>query len=378
MSRLIDRSIRPHFPQTPGSQTVISVMVLSASQGVDLFQASMLGVSFALRDAQICSTIILGSSYTGNDGSHLSIAVQRRGLVMAEGTFPESPPELVCEILATRIAELTGYCKHLDRTEMGDIDSSGDLAEFDFEKVWASKDIGQRLSLRRDIASAHSVPHDTVNKAWSAYIRDKGMKALRLDGRTPDEIRPLNINARMSTTAHGAVQFSRGATCALVFATLGSTRELQDITDLYYGMRRDRLIVQYNFHPFSTNLGLLGRHMPNRREIGHGNLIKNSLRPLIPTKDNFPFAIRLTSEIMSADGSSSRHRSWALPWLLLKQASPFQNQLLVSLWVYSALLKTQLFTDLTEDEDHASQFDLKVAGTDSGITAPSSTSKFRI
>ncbi|MGB0647955.1 MAG: KH domain-containing protein [Bradymonadia bacterium] len=370
MSRLIDRSVRPHYPNRLGVQTVISVMILSARPGVDLFQASMLGVSFALRDAQICDTIILGASFTDPDGSQLSIAVQRRGLVMAEGSFPEMLPDQVCEMLTARIDELKEYCEQLDTAEMNGTDSSNDSAGFDFEAVWASKDMNRRLALRRDIASVHDVCHDTVNKAWSEYIRSKAKVGSRLDGRAPDHIRHLNINAQMSETAHGAVQFSRGATCALVFATLGSTRELQDVADFYYGMRRDRLIVQYNFHPFSTNLGLLGRHMPNRREIGHGNLIKNALRPLMPSKDNFPFAIRLTSEIMSADGSSSMASVMGASLALAQAGIPFSKPVAgVSVGLFGTVQTPILFTDLTEDEDHASQFDLKVAGTASGITA---------
>ena len=374
MSRLIDRSIRPQFPSGSNQKTVVSITLLGGTPGADILKVSLFAVSLALRNAGIRTPFILGETHVQPDALSLSIAVQENGLVMVEGGLCELSHSTLSQRLIARITALCEWCQSMEqRIPLSDTDvipQPRKVVDVDCEDLWKCDDINVRRERRAAVADAMTLNVSDVDSKWSAYVKAKARKSLRRDGRTTTAIRPIDIRSNMSPTAHGAVKFSRGATTALVFATLGTSRELQDVPDLFYKMNRERLIVHYNFHPFATNQAELGRHMPNRREVGHGHLIKRSFLPLLPDKNEFPFAIRINSEIMSADGSSSMASVMGASLALAEAGIPIPRPIVgVSVGLFETDTTPVLFTDLTEDEDHASLFDLKVTGTSRGLTA---------
>lgn len=374
MSRLIDRSIRPQFPTGNGHKTVISVMFLGGLPGADILKASLFAVSLALRNAGLDVPIVLGETYCHGDDISLSIAVQENGLVMAEAGLKEIQPSTLTKTLLSRVQVLCEWCKSINSLVPMTISTSepeqSNVLTTDFDEMWRCNDINERRKTRADLAHQLGLPAEVIDKNWTNHVKMHARAGHRQDGRGIGSIRTIKIRNKMSPTAHGAVQFSRGGTTALVFATLGTSRELQDVPDLFYGMNRERLIVHYSFHPFATNQAELGRHMPNRREVGHGHLIKRALAPLMPEKEDFPFAIRINSEIMSADGSSSMASVMGASLALAEAGIPIPRLVAgVSVGLFETDAQPILFTDLTEDEDHASLFDLKVTGTSVGLTA---------
>jgi polyribonucleotide nucleotidyltransferase len=374
MSRLIDRSIRPQFPTKNEHKTVISVMLLGGLPDSDILKTVLFAVSLALRNAGVHIPIVLGETYRQGDQISLSFAVQADGLVMAEAGLKEVQQSTVTETLIRRVEALSGWCKSINT--LVPISAPVSAAEqrptiaLDFDAIWQCDDINERRRMRSVLAEQLGQREGAIDESWTNHVKTQAQNGQRQDGRDVDAIRPIKIRSQMSPTAHGAVQFSRGGTTALVFATLGSSRELQDVPNLFYGLNRERLIVHYCFHPFATNQAELGRHMPNRREVGHGHLIKRALAPLIPDKEDFPFAIRINSEIMSADGSSSMASVMGASLALAEAGIPIPRPVAgVSVGLFETDNQPILFTDLTEDEDHASIFDLKVTGTTAGLTA---------
>jgi polyribonucleotide nucleotidyltransferase len=190
----------------------------------------------------------------------------------------------------------------------------------------------------------------------------------RIDGRDRVTVRPIAIRPKFLERTHGSVLFTRGETQAIVTATLGNERDAQ-ILDLLTGETKDRFMLHYNFPPFSV--GEIGRvGSPKRREIGHGNLAKRSLMAVLPTAYEFPYVLRVVSEITESNGSSSMATVCGTSLALMDAGVPLKAPVAgVAMGLIKEGDRFAVLTDILGDEDHLGDMDFKVAGTEKGVTA---------
>ena len=190
----------------------------------------------------------------------------------------------------------------------------------------------------------------------------------RIDGRDTRTVRPIAIRTSVLPRAHGSSLFTRGETQAVVAATLGTSRDEQ-IIDAITGEYRDRFMFNYNMPPFAT--GETGRFgSPKRREVGHGNLAKRALRPLLPGADQFAYSLRVVSEITESNGSSSMASVCGGCLALMDAGVPMKAHVAgVAMGLIKEGNRFAVLTDILGDEDHLGDMDFKVAGTEQGITA---------
>ncbi len=196
----------------------------------------------------------------------------------------------------------------------------------------------------------------------------------RCDGRAYDELRPISCSTNLLPRVHGSALFTRGETQAFVMTTLGTSRDFQELDGLTGGTKQKSFILHYNFPPYSV--GETGRFgTPGRREIGHGALAERSLLPVLPSEDEFPYAIRLVSEIMESNGSTSMASVCGGCLSLMDAGVPIQTPvagiscgLVTRFDENGKLLKHVVLTDIIGAEDHFGDMDFKICGTKNGIT----------
>lgn len=190
----------------------------------------------------------------------------------------------------------------------------------------------------------------------------------RIDGRDTRTVRPLRIEVGVLGKTHGSALFTRGETQALVVATLGTARDAQ-LLDTLEGERKDAFMLHYNFPPFSVGeCGRMGS--PGRREIGHGRLARRGVAAMLPTQDEFPYTIRVVSEITESNGSSSMASVCGASLALMDAGVPVKAPVAgIAMGLVKEGEKFAVLTDILGDEDHLGDMDFKVAGTDKGVTA---------
>ena len=190
----------------------------------------------------------------------------------------------------------------------------------------------------------------------------------RIDGRDTRTVRPLNIEVGVLPKTHGSALFTRGETQALVATTLGTARDAQ-ILDMLEGERRDTFMLHYNFPPFSVGeCGRMGS--PGRREIGHGRLARRGVQAMLPSQEEFPYSIRVVSEITESNGSSSMASVCGASLALMDAGVPVRAPVAgVAMGLVKEGDRFAVLTDILGDEDHLGDMDFKVAGTDKGVTA---------
>jgi polyribonucleotide nucleotidyltransferase len=190
----------------------------------------------------------------------------------------------------------------------------------------------------------------------------------RIDGRDTRTVRPIAIRTSVMPRAHGSALFTRGETQAIVVATLGTSRDEQ-IIDAITGEYRERFMFNYNMPPFAT--GETGRFgSPKRREVGHGNLAKRAIRPLLPGPEEFAYSLRVVSEITESNGSSSMASVCGGCLALMDAGVPVKSHVAgVAMGLIKEGGRFAVLTDILGDEDHLGDMDFKVAGTTTGITA---------
>ena len=193
-------------------------------------------------------------------------------------------------------------------------------------------------------------------------LKDK----IRIDGRDLKTVRPIDINVGYLKRTHGSAVFKRGETTSLTTLTLGSSERDAQIIDDANGEYKDKFLLHYNFPPFCTGeCGFVGS--PKRREIGHGNLAKKALKPLLPEHSNFPYTIRLVSEILDSNGSSSMATVCASSLSLMDAGVPISEHVAgIAMGLVKDDKQFSILTDILGDEDHLGDMDFKVAGTKSG------------
>ncbi len=225
------------------------------------------------------------------------------------------------------------------------------------------------LALNESVNFSEKEILSALSKLEKNYVRTRILDGeLRIDGRDKDTVRPISVEVGVLPGVHGSALFTRGETQALVTVTLGASRDAQ-ILDQLEGERRDLFILHYNFPPFSVGeCGRIGA--TGRREIGHGRLARRGLQALLPTEKEFPYAIRVVSEITESNGSSSMASVCGSSLALMDAGIPLQAPVAgIAMGLIKEDDRFVVLTDILGDEDHLGDMDFKVAGTSEGVTA---------
>ena len=411
-SRLIDRPVRPLFPEGFLNETQIIAMVLSADPDQDPNSLAIAGAAAALAISDIPFHYVLGGvrvgmkdgqytanpSYTEGRESKLNIVVAgtEEGIVMVEaGAQQVSEAEVLgaiefghdcCKKIAAAIRELmkaAGKPKRefappaLDKDLYAEIEKEvrAELTDaLNTEKYEKLESYARVAKLRKGVAEAR--PEERQAEAVACFetlmeriFRDEMLeKHRRPDGRAFDQIRPITIETGVLPRTHGSALFTRGETQALVTVTLGTKEDEQRIELLEPGEASKRFMLHYNFPPFSVGeVGFM--RGPGRREIGHGALAERSLTALIPDEQTFPYTLRVVSDILESNGSSSMATVCGASLALMNAGAPMVSHVGgVAMGLVKEGDKYAILTDIAGAEDHYGDMDFKVAGTREGIT----------
>ncbi|MCY4330096.1 MAG: polyribonucleotide nucleotidyltransferase [Endozoicomonadaceae bacterium] len=413
-SRVIDRPVRPLFPKGFMNEVQIICTVLSTDKKYDPDIAAMIGTSAALAisglpfngplgAARVGFTeekgYILNPSYEEIKSSELDMVVAgtKEAILMVESEAKEltedemlgavlfAQQEYQCVINAiNELAEEVGKKPWSWHPESGN-DSLKERVDAAYgQQVTKAYEITQKTErntelalLRKDaietIASDETISAEDVKKAFGnlekSIVRNNVINGLpRIDGRDTRTVRPLDIEVDVLPGTHGSALFTRGETQALVTATLGAARDAQKI-DYLEGDKREPFILHYNFPPFSVGeCGRIGS--PGRREIGHGRLARRGIQAVLPEEENFPYAIRVVSEITESNGSSSMASVCGASLALMDAGVPLKTPVAgIAMGLVKEGDKFAVLTDILGDEDHLGDMDFKVAGSKEGITA---------
>ncbi len=411
-SRLIDRSIRPLFPEGFTHDVQISAIVLSSDGLVNPDILCMIGASAALavsnipfngpiaavRIGRINGELIVNPSIPDEEDSDLDLVVagSKDALLMVEGGANEVTEAVMLDALTLALSEIRKACEAQDQLAHGFIKE---------KMVWQAPQIPAELKaaiesaarpgLREAVKIAEkgerdarvSGINDAAKKAVAEKFPDSGdltasvletiiyEEARRLileekrrsDGRGYNDIRPLSSRTGVLPRTHGSAIFTRGQTQALVTATLGTPSDMQ-IMDELEGEFKERFMFHYNFPGFSTGEPKMDRG-PGRREIGHGALAKRSLRAVLPPEEDYPYTIRIVSDILESNGSSSMASVCGGLLALYDAGVPVTKPVAgIAMGLVKEGDKYAILTDIMGMEDHLGDMDFKVAGTPDGVT----------
>jgi polyribonucleotide nucleotidyltransferase len=411
-SRLIDRPIRPLFPEGFVHETQIIAMVLSADPEQDPNSLAIAGAAAALAISDLPFPYVLGGvrvglkdgeyianpTYTEGRESKLNIVVAgtEDGIVMVEAGAQEVSEEEVlgaiefghacCKKIAGAIRELV---KLAGKPKFEFTPPALDQAIYDQVAKQARQELTDALNTQKypKLESYHRVaalrkriveeqPEENREQAGKCYdalkeriFRDEMLdKRRRPDGRAMDEIRNITIETGVLPRVHGSALFTRGETQALVTITLGTKEDEQRIELLEPGEATKRFMLHYNFPPFSVGeVGFM--RGPGRREIGHGALAERSLRALIPDETVFPYTMRVVSDILESNGSSSQATVCGASLALMDAGVPLKAHVSgIAMGLVKEGERYAILTDIAGAEDHYGDMDFKVAGTRQGIT----------
>ena len=414
-SRLIDRPMRPLFPEGFYIEVQIIATVLSANPDIDPDIAAVIGASAAVSLSGIPFDGPIGAARVGYiDGQYVlnpsaaELAISKLNLVVA-GT---DVAVLMVESEAHELSEevMLGAVVFGHDQMQAAINAINDLVDEGGKDAWewSAPEKDQTLVARitemaeADLREAYAIRQKQARTIRVDEIRGKVMAELvtaesdlnhtnmvrtlfsdieskivrnkildgepRIDGRNTRTVRPITIRTGVLPRTHGSALFTRGETQALVTVTLGTARDEQ-IIDALGGEYKDRFMLHYNFPPFST--GETGRvGTPKRREIGHGRLAKRSLLAMIPSKEEFGYSLRVVSEILESNGSSSMASVCGGSLALMDAGVPMKNHVAgIAMGLIKDGNRFAVLTDILGDEDHLGDMDFKVAGTDAGVTA---------
>jgi polyribonucleotide nucleotidyltransferase len=411
-SRLIDRPIRPLFPEGFLNETQIIAMVLSADPEQDPNSLAIVGAAAALAISDIPFPHVLGGVRVGmKDGQYLAnptytegresalnivVAGTEDGIVMVEaGAQQASENEVLgaiefghdcCKKIAAGIRQLMAAAAKPKRVFDPPVLDQEIYAQI---SATAREDLTDALNTQKhekleSYALVDEIKHRVVEalpeeqreeggKCYDALkeriFRDEMLKDHRRpDGRAFDEIRPITIETGLLPRTHGSALFTRGETQALVTVTLGTKEDEQRIELLEPGEASKRFMLHYNFPPFSVGeVGFM--RGPGRREIGHGALAERALSALIPTEQLFPYTMRVVSDILESNGSSSMATVCGASLALMDAGAPLSSHVGgVAMGLVLEGGQYAILTDIAGAEDHYGDMDFKVAGTREGIT----------
>ncbi len=411
-SRVTDRSIRPLFPKGFKNDVQVVAFVISADQENDPAVLAINGASAALhvsripfegpvgavRVARVNGELLINPSYQAQQEADINLVVSgtKDAVVMVEGGAREVPEEEVLDAILfahqeiKRIVEaqeelrsLAGKEKYEFVAPSLDETTKEKIKKWVFERiepVITIKDKHERREKLRELKELMlielSIPEEeellakeAFNEAEKEFVRKMVLeRGVRIDGRKPDEIRPITIEVGLLPRAHGSALFTRGQTQALVTTTLGTPEEYQVVEGLLPEEQK-RFMLHYNFPPFSVG-EISPLRGPGRREIGHGALAERALTPVIPSEEEFPYVIRVVSDILESNGSSSMATVCGGSLSLMDAGVPIKAQVAgIAMGLIMEGDKFVVLSDILGDEDHLGDMDFKVAGTRKGVTA---------
>ena len=412
-SRLIDRPIRPMFPDhfTNEIQVFCTVMSSDKKQNPDI--ASMIGASAALtisgvpfdgpmgaaRVGFIDGEYVLNPSFEELNDSYLDMVVAGtdEAVLMVESEAKELNEDLMLGAVLFGHQEMKAV-----------ITACNELKQKTGKEAWNIESVKEENNYYDELQSNHKYEIENAFKISNKAQRNESLKEIRdkikenyeeldeldmgklmsefkklekdivrgnilnnqprIDGRDLDTVRPIFVETNILPGAHGSALFTRGETQAIVAATLGSSRDAQRIESIE-GEDSDNFMLHYNFPAYSV--GEIGMPMgPKRREIGHGNLAKRAIKAVLPDSDEFGYTMRVVSEITESNGSSSMASVCGTSLSLMDAGVPLTSPVA---GIAMGLIKEgddfAVLTDILGDEDHLGDMDFKVAGTESGITA---------
>ena len=415
-SRLIDRSIRPLFPEGFKNEVQVFVTVLSADQENDadvlgvVAAASALGLSTvpwsgplaAVRVGRVDGNWILNPTFQQLEFSSVDLVVSGSAdsIVMVEGGSLEISEAEIIEALKVAqkgIRELLGLQKQL-------IDKAGPVQKMKWTKAEPDQAILAKVRqlAEESMAQAINAKDKAARSSGVKVIKEKILQTLlleyadrgrdiseeleeieyrvmrkqvlerseRVDGRDLDTIRPISIETGVLPRTHGSALFTRGQTQALVSATLGTADDEQRIDSIdVAGETTKSFMLHYNFPPYATGEVKMMRGT-SRREVGHGALAERALQPLLPHYEEFPYTLRIVSEILESNGSSSMATVCGGSLALMDAGVPMKAPCAgVAMGLIKEGDKVAILTDILGSEDHLGDMDFKVAGTEKGITS---------
>lgn len=419
ISRLIDRPLRPLFPEGFYNEVQVILHTVSVNPEIDPDIAAMIGASAALaisgipfngpvgaaRVGYIDGQYVLNPSATQLKSSALDLVVAgtEHAVLMVESEAKQLSEEVMLGgvVYAHEQMQAAINCIHELVEEAGKPEWNWQpaavnanllaavtaAAEAGLQQAYQTREKQARTEQLRavyaqaketvlaqaaangqeqpDLVAVENMMFDLESKIVRSRIL--GGES-RIDGRDTRTVRPISIRLGVLPRAHGSALFTRGETQALVVTTLG-TKQDEQIIDSIMGEYRDRFMMHYNMPPFAT--GEAGRFgAPKRREIGHGRLAKRALTPLLPAAEDFQYSIRVVSEITESNGSSSMASVCGGSLSMMDAGVPVQDHVAgVAMGLIKDGNKFAVLTDILGDEDHLGDMDFKVAGTEKGITA---------
>jgi polyribonucleotide nucleotidyltransferase len=411
-ARVTDRSIRPIFPKGFRNDVQVVAFVISADQENDPAVLAINGASAALhisripfekpvgavRVARINGQLVINPSYEAQQEADINLVVSgtEDAVVMVEGGAKEVPEEEVLDAILfaheeikkivkaqEELRALAGKPKYEFVAPELDPATKEKIKRWVFERIEPVITIPDKHERREKLKELKelmlielNVPEEeyhlakeAFNEAEKEFVRRMVLeKGVRIDGRKPDEIRPISIEVGLLPRAHGSALFTRGQTQALVTTTLGTPEEYQLVEGLMPEEQK-RFMLHYNFPPFCVG-EISPLRGPGRREIGHGALAERALAPVIPPEEEFPYVIRVVSDILESNGSSSMATVCGGSLSLMDAGVPIKAQVAgIAMGLIMEGDKFVVLSDILGDEDHLGDMDFKVAGTRKGVTA---------
>ena len=414
-SRLIDRPIRPMFPKGYNREVQIIANVLCLNKELDPDIPALLGASAALAISGMPFRGPIAAARVGyQDGQYvlnptaqqlqqsqldLVVAGTRNAVLMVESQADNLPEQVMLDAVLFGHEQMQVAIDAIEKLR-----DAVDLPDWGWVAAAADDDLAGRLdaSCRDDLTAAYQVADKGERLERVTAIKARAMGELvseeeegrdemsvkeafksleqsivrrrvlagesRIDGRGRSDVRPISIRTGLFPRTHGSALFTRGETQAMVVTTLGTTRDAQ-IIDALEGEYRDPFLLHYNFPPFSVGevSMMLG---PKRREIGHGKLAKRGIMAVMPDAEEFPYVIRVVSEITESNGSSSMATVCGSSLSLMDAGVPIKSAVAgIAMGLIKEGGEFAVLSDILGDEDHLGDMDFKVAGTREGITA---------
>ena len=413
VSRLIDRPLRPLFPKGYFQEVQVICTVLSADKNESPEIISLIGASAALAISGLPFEGPISAARVGFvDGSYvlnpdnksleksmldMVVAGTKDAILMVESEAKELSEDQMLGAVLFAHQEMQKTI-----TLIEELASKTSIPEIEYSIKEDNSELKEKIIniVRDELVSAYSIPEKAKRQESVSLARDKMKESLsdedledentvsgyfksveseivrsrllngdsRIDGRDLDTVRPIDIEVGFLNKSHGSCLFTRGETQSIGVATLGGSRDAQ-LIDALEGTTNDPFMLHYNFPPFSVGeAGFIGA--PKRREIGHGKLARRALEAVLPSQEEFPYTIRVVSEITESNGSSSMATVCSSSLSMMDAGIPIKKA--VAGVAMGLVLEGDDFcviTDILGDEDHLGDMDFKVAGTSDGVTA---------
>jgi len=414
-SRLIDRPIRPLFPEGFKNETQIVATVMSINPDVDPDIPALLGASAALalsgvpfagpigaaRVGYRAGEYLLNPTYSALEDSDLDLVVAgtEHAVLMVESEASELSEEAMLGAVMFGHEQMQAAIQAIK-----ELAAEAGKPAWDWQAPPSEASLEDRVkeAVGSDLVEAYQIAEKQARTQRISELRSQAVEAIasedesgpsaedvktafhdleyrlvrdrildgnpRIDGRDNKTVRPISVQTSVLPRTHGSAVFTRGETQALVVATLGTDRDAQ-VIDAIEGERRDRFMLHYNFPPYCTGeTGFVGS--PKRREIGHGRLAKRGVAAVMPKAEEFPYVVRVVSEITESNGSSSMASVCGTSLALMDAGVPLKAPVAgIAMGLIKEGDRFAVLSDILGDEDHLGDMDFKVAGTTNGVTA---------